>query len=129
MKPASQFDIPLDRVRSWYEIPLMEPEIILPDQYFGHLVNGRSLIAEHKLLAAILADAINCYLGRNDHESVMAHRWFVSPRQNFIMSYHNVCEELSINHTRLWDVIRTYRKQCVERGVKPRRLDIHAVVN
>lgn len=102
-----------------YDNSILLPDLILPSQYF-HPTNPYR--GEHRLLMAVLIDAIHCYLGNNDYEHFSALRWFNSQRQQGdLFSYNRICEIFSINSVELLRRIEGFRDRKIRR---PYRSDI-----
>ena len=101
----------------------LQTEALMPAQYYGIIANSKHYTPEHKLLMAVLVDAINCYLSTNDYEHARAHQWFMSPRQYF-MSYHNICDLLNVDPHGLWSQLKDW-----PRGKrKYKRIDHHSLI-
>jgi hypothetical protein len=96
---------------------LWQPEFLLPSQ-----INSRRLhmdLPELQLVAAILEDAIHC-VARNAHtrdrrrarEYRDAREWLLDDRRDWLFSFHNVCELLSIDSrsVRIW-VLKLLERQ------------------
>ncbi len=80
---------------------LWQPEVLLPSQ-----INSRKLymdLPELQLVAAILEDAIHCverYAHTRDRRRAREYRdareWLLDDRRDWLFSFHNVCELLSL---------------------------------
>jgi hypothetical protein len=88
---------------------LWQPEVLLPSQ-----INSRKLhmdLPELQLVAAILEDAIHCvarYAHTRDRRRAREYRdareWLLDDRRDWMFSFHNVCELLSLEAraVRVW---------------------------
>lgn len=92
--------------------PVLEPLIMLPSQHDS----GRrlALTGEKRLMAAVLADAIQLYLkhrwGRSASSQIVfreTERWIESVGLCWLLSFESVCETLNIDGARLRHVLRT----------------------
>ena len=95
---------------------LLQPDVLLPDQFFGRLRRGAT--AEQRLLMAILADAIDCFQKNccvNDHRSRRlfreAEQWMMSEDSDpFTFEY--ICDVLGLNTAYLRRGLRCWQLQC-----------------
>jgi hypothetical protein len=80
---------------------LWQPEVLLPSQITSRKIHMD--LPELQLVAAILEDAIHC-VARNAHtrdrrrarEYRDAREWLLDDRRDWLFSFHNVCELLSL---------------------------------
>lgn len=83
---------------------LVEPEVLLPSQYF-ELLTGQSILeGEKRLMLAILEDAVSCYQkyaesqrGRNKRLFEEAAEWIYEDDTAWVFSFESVCSALGID--------------------------------
>ena len=83
---------------------LLEPDVMLPAQYFRALRGRASYSGERRLIVAVLEDAINCFqknLFATDNRGRRlfreAEKWFVSTDRELPFAFENICEFLSLD--------------------------------
>jgi hypothetical protein len=83
---------------------LFQPDTLLSAQYFDTLRRKTLLEPERRLVLAILDDAIACYrdnlLSRSAKKKRLfdeAEEWIVTPGNDWIFSFDQVCETLGFN--------------------------------
>jgi len=83
---------------------IFEPDILLPIQYFAALKRKKYSCGEHRLLIAIIQDAIECFqkhLHARDSKRrqlfVDAEVWITDVDDEGPFSFNNVCELLGMN--------------------------------
>ncbi len=83
---------------------LFEPDILLPIQYFAALKRKRFSCGEHRLLIAIMQDAIECFqkhLHARDTKRrqlyMDAEAWITAEDDDGTFSFENVCDLLGMN--------------------------------
>ena len=83
---------------------LFEPDILLPIQYFAALKRKRFSCGEHRLLVAIMQDAIECFqkhLHARDSKRrqlyIEAEAWVTVEEDDGTFSFDNVCDLLGMN--------------------------------
>ena len=83
---------------------LFEPDILLPIQYFAALKRKRFSCGEHRLLVAIMQDAIECFqkhLHARDSKRrqlyIEAEAWVNAEEDDGTFSFDNVCDLLGMN--------------------------------
>jgi hypothetical protein len=83
---------------------VFEPWIVLPTQGL-HGTGTAASSGEKRLMAAVLADAIQLYLKHRHHRNGVlfreAERWIESRDCRWLLSYENVCDVLQIDAERL----------------------------
>lgn len=82
-------------------VSLFEPDI-LNEMVFRR--NARALTPEHRLLIAILADAVDCYQKNLAARSAKgrrlcrdAEKWILSDDQAWVFSFRNICDTLGVD--------------------------------
>lgn len=83
---------------------LIEPEILLPSQFYDRFRGHGILEGERRLMVAILEDAVACYQkyagatkprGRRLFQE--AAQWFLEEEPSWVFSFESICTVLSIN--------------------------------
>lgn len=83
---------------------LLEPDVVLPAQYFRVLRGRASYGGERRLIIAVLEDAINCFqknLFARDNRGrrlfCEADKWLMSADRELPFAFENICEFLSLD--------------------------------
>jgi hypothetical protein len=83
---------------------LFEPDVLLPVQYFAALKRKKYSCGEHRLLIAIMQDAIECFQkhvhARDSKRRQLymdAEHWVTDQSDDGPFSFDNVCELLGMN--------------------------------
>ncbi len=83
---------------------LFEPDVLLPVQYFAAIKRKKYSCGEHRLLIAIMQDAIECFqkhIHARDSKRrqlyVDAEAWILDPEDEGPFSFDNVCDLLGMN--------------------------------
>lgn len=83
---------------------LLQPDTLLPSQYFAALKRKGSHEPERRLAIAVLQDAVDCYqkhLRARDRKArqlfLDAEEWITSNDRTWPFSFDNVCDLLQIN--------------------------------
>jgi hypothetical protein len=83
--------------------PGLEPEMILPSQFFDHVGLDASLQPEKRLMLAVLEDAVGTFqkfvtvsTRRGQRLFAEAEEWFSSPSTEWPFDFENVCEALGM---------------------------------
>ncbi len=83
---------------------LFEPDTLLPTQYFAALQRKKFPAGEHRLLIALLRDAIDCFQkhihardAKRRQLFVDAEDWIGDEDDNALFSFNNVCATLGMN--------------------------------
>jgi hypothetical protein len=83
---------------------LVEPDTMLPTQFFGALRRKIHMDGEHRLMVAILEDAVNCFqkqLFATDPKArqlfLDAEEWITATDQSWFFSFAHVCETLDLD--------------------------------
>ena len=97
--------------------PLIEPEVILPEQFFSGPRRGQEL-GEHRLMAAILDDAVLTYCvpqvararggGRAERE---ARAWIESTDRSWVFSFERICEALDLDAEYIRRGVQTWKQR------------------
>jgi len=83
---------------------LLQPDTLLPSQYFAALRHKGAHEPERRLVVAVLQDAVDCFQKHviaRDRKSrqlfLDAEEWVVSDDRSWPFSFENVCDLLQIN--------------------------------
>ncbi|MGH7846165.1 MAG: hypothetical protein ACREQW_13480, partial [Candidatus Binatia bacterium] len=89
---------------------LFQPDILLPVQYQQSRRNRYLLMPEQQLALAILEDAVACYRKHQFDQTakgralfVAAQEWVMSPDENRVFSFENICAVLDLDATYIRD--------------------------
>jgi hypothetical protein len=85
-------------------ISILQPDVLLPIQYFESVHRKSRLDPEQRLMLAILEDAIACFQKyvfaqrrRGRTLFAEAEQWFAESDSDYIFSFENICEVLGLN--------------------------------
>lgn len=102
---------------------LVEPEILLPGQYFELLAGKSILEGEKRLMLAILEDAVSCYQkyasanrGRALRLYEEAEEWVFEENSPWVFSFESICYALNINPDFLREGLRRWRTKHLASG-------------
>ncbi|GIW41063.1 MAG: hypothetical protein KatS3mg076_1640 [Candidatus Binatia bacterium] len=98
---------------------LVEPEVLLPSQYYELIAGHHFLEGEKRLMLAIMEDAISCYQKYAGAKSGRAHRIFqeaeewIFDRENsgWVFSFESICQALGIEAEFLRKGLVRWREQ------------------
>ena len=83
---------------------LIEPEVLLPSQFYERNKHRSILEGERRLMLAVLEDAVSCfqkYAGstrpRNKRLFQEAEEWFMDEDGSWVFSFEGICAVLDIN--------------------------------
>jgi hypothetical protein len=98
----------------------LEPETILPSQFFGRLEIDASLQPEKRLMLAVLEDAVGTFqkcvsaTNRRDRRFFSeAEEWFEALDADWPFAFANVCEALSLEPEFIRTGLRRWRERQV----------------
>jgi hypothetical protein len=105
---------------------LLQPDTLLPSQYFAALKRKSHQEPERRLAIAVLEDAVDCYqkhlLARDRKCRQLfddADQWIASEDRSWPFAFENICDLLHINSEYLRRGLETWReRQLAQRGVK-----------
>lgn len=104
---------------------LLQPDTVLPTQYYATLKRKGAHEPERRLVIAVLQDAVDCYqkhLLARDRKArqlfIDAQQWIDSEDRSWPFSFENVCDLLQINAQYLRVGLTAWRDR--ELGEKPR---------
>lgn len=94
---------------------LLDPESVLPDQYFAGLQLPPFVQNEARLMLAILQDAVDTYQrhalaksARQRAEFEDARDWIASTESEWVFSFENICSVLGIDADYVRDGLRRH---------------------
>ncbi len=109
---------------------IFEPDILLPIQYFAALKRKKYSCGEHRLLVAIIQDAVECFQkhihARDSKRRQLfldAEAWIITDDDRGMFSFDNICELLGLNNDYLRRGLLDWRDK--ERSRREGRL-VHA---
>jgi hypothetical protein len=83
---------------------IFQPETLLPTQFFAALRQKTPARGEHRLMAAILEDAVECFQkhlwatdSRGRQLRANAEQWLLSDDTSWLFSFVNICDTLGIH--------------------------------
>jgi hypothetical protein len=83
---------------------LFEPDVLLPIQYFAALKRKKFSCGEHRLVIAIIQDAVECFqkhINARDSKRrqlfIDAEAWIIDEDYVGTFSFNNICELLGMN--------------------------------
>ena len=107
---AAAWERRLEREATGYDL---EPWTLLPDQ-FADATTSPQAMAEKRLMAAVLTDAMQVYLkyhpgptGTGGALFRESERWIESTSRSWLLSFENVCDVLGIDPARLRQTLRS----------------------
>jgi hypothetical protein len=114
----------------------LEPDLMLPEQFFGALRRGSAQNGERRLMAAVLQEGIETfqkYAGARDAEGRAlfedARAWIVARHDQDLFSFTTVCAVLDIDADCVrGGLLRWLDRQRVEGASSPRAVEGHAPV-
>jgi hypothetical protein len=86
-----------------------ENEAVLPSQFTTSAAT--KLNGVHRLMAAVLADAIHCFCGNGErwHDAEEARQWLFARGGSELFAFENVCNELGIDCDALREQLTRWR--------------------
>ncbi|RMD84456.1 MAG: hypothetical protein D6815_04130 [Candidatus Dadabacteria bacterium] len=106
---------------------LFQPDVLLPSQFFAPLKRKRYSCGEHRLVRAIMQDAIECFqkhIHARDNKRrqlyLEAEQWIMNEEDTGVFSFNNVCELLGVNPDYLREGLLAWRDR--ERARRRARL-------
>src|SRR5438552_6860919 len=104
---------------------LLQPDTLLPSQYFAALRRKGAHEPERRLVVAVLQDAVDCFqkhLVARDRKArqlyLDAEEWICSDDRSWPFSFENVCDLLQINAEYLRTGLLAWKER--QRNEKPR---------
>jgi len=97
---------------------VFEPDILLPEQHARRSGVRRSQAAEHRLMMAILEDAVDVYLkhvgakqGPKRDLFEDAERWIEDTDTTWIFSFETICHVLDIDPSAIRDGLHAHKRR------------------
>ena len=97
---------------------LFQPDTLLPTQFFSVLRQKGFVEGEKRLMAAVLADAVECYMKQSDAPDVRgqqmfgdAEAWIFGSTTRWLFSYGNICDVLGLDPEYVRRGLRTWRSR------------------
>ena len=91
----------------------LDPESVLPDQYFSTAKLPPAIQSEVRLMLAVLEDAIDCYqryarskIAQQREEFENAQQWIESDETEWVFSFESICTVLGIDPNYIRDGLR-----------------------
>jgi hypothetical protein len=82
---------------------IFQPDTVLPTQFYAALREKGVVEGEKRLMAAVLADAVECYMkqcGATDHRGMQlfrdAEEWLFGSGSRWLYAYGNICDVLGL---------------------------------
>ena len=104
---------------------LLQPDTLLPSQYFAALRRKGAHEPERRLVIAVLQDAVDCFQkhwAARDRKArqlyLDAEEWIGSDDRSWPFSFENVCDLLQINSEYLRRGLMTWRDRQLAGGVR-----------
>ncbi len=105
---------------------LLQPDTLLPSQYYAALKRKATHEPERRLAIAVLQDAVDCFqkhLRARDRKTrqlfVEAEQWICSEDRSWPFSFENICDLLQINAEYLRNGLISWREREMS-GLNPR---------
>jgi hypothetical protein len=102
---------------------ILEPDTLLPSQFFGALRRKAHLDGERRLMVAVLEDAVNCFqkqVRATDPKArqlfLDAEEWITSTDQSWFFSFVNVCETLDLDPDYVREGLLAWRDRQLRSG-------------
>ena len=100
---------------------LLQPDTLLPSQYYAALKRKGTHEPERRLAVAVLQDAVDCFqkhLRARDRKArqlfVEAEEWISSEDRSWPFSFENICDLLQINAAYLRRGLLIWRERALE---------------
>jgi hypothetical protein len=99
-------------------IPILQPDVLLPIQYFETVHRKSALDPERRLMLAILEDAIACFqkytFAQRRRGKLLfseAEEWIEEKSSDYIFSFENICEVLGLDAEYLRQGLRLWKQR------------------
>jgi len=98
--------------------PVIQPDTVLPSQFFAGLRQKGFIEGEKRLMAAVLADAVECYMKQAfaaEHRAqqifLEAEAWLFEDQQGpWFFSFNNICDMLVLEPEYIRRGLRDWRR-------------------
>jgi hypothetical protein len=95
-----------------------QPDVLLVSEYLQVYQSNTTHTPETRLIAAVLEDAIDCYMKylfaktrRGKRLRNEAEEWIFSPSEDWIFSFENICEMLKLEPDYIRRVLLRYKQE------------------
>jgi hypothetical protein len=113
---------------------LVEPDTLLPTQYFDRIRRGGGGSGERRLMTAIIEDAVQMYLkharardGLHGKLFADAEQWIESEDRTWVFSFETICDYLGLDSAYLRRGLRAHKRRAAaapaEPDIVPREVD------
>lgn len=98
-------------------LKLFQPEPVLPSQFFGGWQRRERQGGEHRLMAAVLADALTAYCrevalnGRKSRRYLEVARWIHSTDESWPFAFERICDALHLDPAYLRGGLEAYERR------------------
>ena len=110
---------------------LLQPDTLLPSQYFAALKRKGAHEPERRLVVAVLQDAVDCFQkhlwarDRKAHQLFLdAEQWIVSDDRSWPFSFENVCDLLQINAAYLRSGLLSWKQHQLDERARSKIVDL-----
>lgn len=104
---------------------LLQPDTLLPSQYYAALKRKATHEPERRLAIAVLQDAVDCFqkhLRARDRKArqlfVEAEEWIASEDRSWPFSFENICDLLQINAAYLRRGLLMWRERALDERLR-----------
>ncbi len=104
---------------------LLQPDTLLPSQYYAALKRKATHEPERRLAIAVLQDAVDCFqkhLRARDRKArqlfVEAEEWITSEDRSWPFSFENICDLLQINAAYLRRGLLSWRERALDERLR-----------
>ncbi len=101
----------------------LEPDTILPAQFFGALRQKAQPDGERRLMVAVLEDGVNCFrknLFARDQKArqlyLDAEAWITESNRSWFFSFENVCDTLDLDADYIRQGLLKWRDEQLRKG-------------
>lgn len=99
---------------------VFQPDTMLPTQFFGQLKRKRFPSGEHKLLCAVIGDAVDCFqkhMFSHDPKRrqlyIDAEAWIADDEKHDTYSFNGICDTLGLDSEWMRDGLLTWRDRAL----------------
>ena len=105
---------------------LLEPDVLLPGQFFSFFRKEAGFERERRLMLAVLEDAIDCfqkYAHTNDLRGKQlfseSYEWIMSSDKRWLFSFENICQIVDMNPDYIRQGLHRWRAERAHGGLVP----------
>jgi hypothetical protein len=106
---------------------LIEPEVLLPSQFYDRFRGAAVLDAERRLMLAVLEDAVSCfqkYAGATRPRSRRlfkeAEEWFMEEEGGWLFSFESICAVLNLDPQYFRQQLQRWKQQLLAQAPEAR---------